>query len=85
MTLMPPSAMTMEPTMKLALSEARKATTFRFRGPFNRGDLAVLGEEIRAVFANTVEDIGHNIAGADRVHADAVSNTFDRQRTGELS
>ena len=27
MTLMPPSAMTMEPTMKLDLSEARNATT----------------------------------------------------------
>ena len=44
-----------------------------------------LGEEIGCLRENCLRILVHNIAGADRVHVDAVFNTFDRQRTGELS
>ncbi len=44
----------------------------------------MLGKEPRAVFNNIVEDIGHNISGADCIDAYTVVNDLQGQRASQL-
>ena len=83
---MPPSAMTTEPTMKLARSEARKATisaiSLGSAGAADRRLGSVKGEKFAAVFPEMVEKVCHDVAHADRIHAHAMFDCLKRLGTG---
>jgi hypothetical protein len=77
--------MTTEPTMKLALSDARNARNLLWLcGPTDRCIFPALREKLASVWHEIIQQVGYDIARSNCIDTNAIWNIFNRKYTGEL-